>query len=426
MDGEIYYPSVQQYMSRKSRVFDTESSKQDGDQRVSSTNRRRLLCGLAGSVGLLAGCSDLTGDNSTETQQPATTESTTDDSTPTATPTATADETTTQQTTTAGGPELTTYRNDIYDYRIQYPTEWSVDERIKQVHFTSDSENSQLLVEIIDELGQNTTLPQIVDSVITNTKDEFDDVEVLGERDVTHSSGQPAHIIEFRYTTNDTGETMRNTYLVTLHEERAYEVEFGYRNANYTEAAEQLATSIIDSFALTEQGSTDDSTPDQETDESSNETLDLSSLTTYTNDRQDYRIKHPEHWTIDDSTQSAVEIANSKSGVIRITEIDGSRGSDTPTELADHAIEELESVMTESSDRQKTTLPSGQPAVMLDVTYDLSDDERGPLRGGALFTSKQDTGYRVQFIAEASIWTSSVERGVERIITSFEFTDRSR
>lgn len=423
MSEATYYPTVQHGMSRKPCIFDTESSKQNGDQRVSSTNRRRLLCGLAGSVGLLAGCSDLTGGNSTETQQPATTESTTDDSTPTATPTATADETTTQQTTTASGPELTTYRNERYGYSIQYPTEWSVDERIKQVHFTSDSENSQLLVEIIDELGQNTTLPQIVDSVITNTKDEFDDVEVLGERDVTHSSGQPAHIIEFRYTTNDTGETMRNTYLVTLHEERAYEVEFGYRNANYTEAAEQLATSIIDSFALADQDSADDST-DQNTDEPTNEALDLSSLTTYTNDGIGYRIKYPEHWTIDDSSQSTVGITNSDSGVIGITEFDGSRGSDTPTELADHAIEEeFESVLIESPSRQETTIPSGQPAVMLDATYDLSDYEGGPLRTVALFTSKQDTGYRVHFIAEASIWTSSVERGVERIITSFELTN---
>lgn len=202
-----------------------------------------------------------------------------------------------------------------------------------------------------------------------------------------------------------------------------YEVEFGYWDTNYTEAAEQIATSLIDSFALTERGSTDDSIPDQ-TDESSNEALDLSSLTTYTNDGVGYSIKYPEHWTIDDSSQSAVGITNSDRAVIGITELDGSRGSDTPTEPADHAVEEeLESMLTEPPSRQETTLPSGQPAVMLDVTYDLSDGERGPLRTGALFMRRQDTGYRVEFVADASDWSSSVERGVKRIITSFELTD---
>lgn len=415
MSEATYYPSVQHGMSRTSRDSDTESSKQDGDQRVSSVNRWRLLCGLAGSVGLLAGCSDLTGESSTETQQPATTESTTDDSTPTATPT--ADETTTQQTTATGGPELTTYENERYGYRIQYPAEWSVNENASRVKFASDSEESQLWIDIIDELGQNDTLDQFVDLAISKTRDRMSDTEVLDDYGVTLSSGQPAHVVEFRYSI-DTGETVRSTYLATLHEERAYEVEFGYWDTNYTEAAEQLATSLIDSFALTEQGS-----PDQETDESSNETLDLSSLTTYTNDGVGYRIKYPEHWTIDDRYQFVVTISNPDRDVIRIAELEGSVDSEPLSERADQYVEELQPINGEPSSRQETALPSGQPAIALDLTYDLPNDEAGQLRAGVLFTRRQDTDYRVELVADASDWSSSVERGVERIITSFELTD---
>lgn len=80
-------------------------------------NRRRLLSGLAGSMFLLSGCSDLIDSNETE-RLPTVTVNGTENGSGTATAIATPTET----TLTDRDRRLETYTNSAYSYRVQYPS----------------------------------------------------------------------------------------------------------------------------------------------------------------------------------------------------------------------------------------------------------------------------------------------------------------
>lgn len=240
-----------------------------------TTNRRYLLSGLASGFALLAGCSGLISDDSTDTQQPSSTAeaSTATSSSTETTSTSTQTETRTQST----NAQLTTYTSTKYGFRIQHPTEWSIHESIpNRVMFTSNATDSVVQVMLLDTIGQQFTLSQVVDRTVSSIRSEMIDVEILAERDTTLSSGQSAHVFEFRYDNpNDPVGKIRKTHLVTLHEGVTYVVEFGYLSSNYPETTEKLAATFIDSFAITGQPSIDQPTPKQTTDESSNDAFTL-------------------------------------------------------------------------------------------------------------------------------------------------------
>lgn len=444
-------------MSRDPRTTttNTERSEHETDHGMASsttnplTDRRHLLSGLAGVFTLLSGCGGLIGDNADNQQVTATRELSNKGTTKTktktrnktktktkartktkteieTTSTPTSDEPATLSTDTAGNPKLTTYTSQAYGYRIKYPSGWSVNKTLsREIVFRSDSSINALRVRVVGEISQQLTLSQLANSAISNTRERMLDFELLKKRKVTISSGQSAYILEFRYDNpNDRAGAIRSTYLITRPGSIAYEVEFFYVDANYTGTVEQLATTVIDSFAITGRQPTDQPTSNPTTEQSSNESLDLSSLTTYTNDRQGYRIKHPTHWRVRDDSPTTVVIANRDGDVIRIMKIDMSGSMYTSDGLADSFIQGIRETMTDVSltKRRNITLPNGQSALILHGTYDSPNDRAGLLRTSVLFTIQQDTAYKVGFVADASDWTPAVKRTVTDILTSFTYS----
>lgn len=153
--------------------------------------------------------------------------------------------------------------------------------------------------------------------------------------------------------------------------------------------------------------------------------LELSPLTTYTNDVYGYQIDHPVSWTVNDGFPQQVGIANRDGDGIRITVFEGQYASNTVEEVADIALASTREAMVsvEVSERRETTLESGQPAIVLDITYDAPTDTAGSLRSYLLLTKQDDTVYQVEFVADASDWTPPVEREVRGIVESFALTD---
>ena len=147
----------------------------------------------------------------------------------------------------------------------------------------------------------------------------------------------------------------------------------------------------------------------------------LSPLVTYKNTVYGYRIDHPEGWNVNDSVSQQVEIANPDGDGIRIIAFEGQYASSTLEEVVDEALAKSRQAATtlEVADRRETTLDSGQPAVVVDVTYDVPTDTAGSLRSYLLLTKQGGTVYQVEFVADAPDWTDTVEREAQEIIKSF-------
>ena len=156
----------------------------------------------------------------------------------------------------------------------------------------------------------------------------------------------------------------------------------------------------------------------------SGDELVLSPLVTYMNSDYGYQIDRPEGWDIDESLPQRVEVANPDGDGIRISVFEGQYASVALEEIVDESLANTrQSASTlDVSERRETTLDSGQPAVVLDVTYDVSTDTAGSLRSYILFTKQGPTVYQVEFVADAPDWTSTVEREARGIIESFAIT----
>lgn len=153
--------------------------------------------------------------------------------------------------------------------------------------------------------------------------------------------------------------------------------------------------------------------------------LDLSPLTTYTNDIYGYQIDYPVSWLVDESVPREVEIVNFDRDVIRITVYEGRYASNTLEEITDLAIANTREAMTDFAvlERRKTMLESGQQAAVVYMRYDVPTDRAVSLRNYTLVTKQVETTYHVEFIAHASDWTPTVERTVRRIVGSFALTE---
>ncbi|EMA54478.1 hypothetical protein C450_05445 [Halococcus salifodinae DSM 8989] len=153
----------------------------------------------------------------------------------------------------------------------------------------------------------------------------------------------------------------------------------------------------------------------------SGDELVMSPLVTYENPVYGYQIDHPEGWTVNDNMPQQIEIGNSDRDGLRITVIEGQYASFTLEEVVDESLANTRQAATtlEVADRRKTTLDSGQSAVILDMTYDLPTDTARSIRSYLLLAKQDDTYYQVEFVADAPDWTSAVERDAQELIESF-------
>jgi hypothetical protein len=150
----------------------------------------------------------------------------------------------------------------------------------------------------------------------------------------------------------------------------------------------------------------------------------LSPLVTYMNSDYGYRIDRPEGWNVDESLPERVEIANLDGDGIRISVFEGQYASVTLEEVVDESLANTRQSATtlDVAERREMTLDSGQPAIVLDVTYDVPTDTAGSLRSYLLLAKQGPTVYQVEFVADAPDWTSTVESEARDIIESFAVT----
>lgn len=149
------------------------------------------------------------------------------------------------------------------------------------------------------------------------------------------------------------------------------------------------------------------------------ESLNLTPLTTYTNEQWDYHLKYPAHWTVDDSAPHDVEITNSEDDIIIIEALGHYSESSTLSNHADAFVNRgrRERTNFELRDRRKTTLQNGHAAIILDVSYEA--DGSSLLRNTTLITLTKMTVYQVEFLTDTTDWLPAVERDVTRILRSF-------
>lgn len=153
----------------------------------------------------------------------------------------------------------------------------------------------------------------------------------------------------------------------------------------------------------------------------------LSPRSGYTNDTYSYRIDYPQVWNVDESLPQQVEIANLDGDGIRISVFDEQYSSSTLEEVVDESLANSRQSATtlEVSDRREMTLESGQSAIVLNVTYDVSTDTASNLRSYLLLAKQGETVYQVEFVADAPDWTATVEREAMTLIESFVIMDGS-
>lgn len=173
-----------------------------------------------------------------------------------------------------------------------------------------------------------------------------------------------------------------------------------------------------------EQTSTAATTTASSTTATPGDELVLSPLVTYMNSDYGYRIDRPEGWNVDESLPERVEIANPDGDGIRISVFEGQYASVTLEEVVDESLANTRQSATtlDVAERREMTLDSGQPAVVLDVTYDVPTDTAGSLRSYLLLAKQGPTVYQIEFVADAPDWTSTVEREAREIIESFAVT----
>jgi hypothetical protein len=242
-------------------------------QRESSSSLTRRSClrwgglALAGALSSLSGCLTLieqTNDTPATPSSPTPSDTPTATATPTSTPTSTRSPTLTPTATATHSTstqtvkkiefdlsQLLTYTNGKYGYRVKYPRGWTIyDSDPQNVEIRSTRGFGQLLPSIF-KTEQKYTLEETVNTVIRNSRTNIATFTVLNQQDVTLVSGQPAHMIDWRYgNTDNRGGLFRAKYLVTVVGMTIYQVEFAVLQRNYTATVDQAATRILESFTL--------------------------------------------------------------------------------------------------------------------------------------------------------------------------------
>jgi hypothetical protein len=384
---------------------------------------RRGGLALVGAFSALSGCQSVLdlGERTptpTPTPSPTSTATPTETATPTATqstPTATETESTpTDQsgTTALENTQLATYTNEVYGYRVKYPANWAVyDDNPQIVNILSSETFGQLRLTVVETQRQY-TLDEVVDISLQSARTRTSGLTVLDQHGITLSDGQRGHVLDLVYDNpNDPAGQYRTKFFITVRGTTAYQVEFGFLKSDYTTAVDRLATQIIESFTLTSQGVA----PPTATE------TDLSQLTTYTNEVYGYQVKYPATWTVYDSDPRDVGILSVRgSGQLRVSVIELPRQY-TLDEFIDLAIRNTRSNMYELTvlSQQDITLSNGQPAHVIDWTYDNPSEGAGLLRSKYLATIEDMTAYQIEFAILQSKYTDAIDQTATQIIESF-------
>ncbi len=328
---------------------------------------------------------------------------------------------------TDSDPRLETYTNSEYGYRVQYPAEWSVDENSPtKTVFRAEDNMAVIEARVPGSPGQDETLDEVVETALSSTRRRMDDVEVLDEQEATLESGEPARVSQIRYDNpNDNAGMIRSSYLVALAEGLVYELEFAMEDAEHTEADEQLATAIINSYEITGQQPDGRQTTDQSTETETNDTDGLPPLTTYTNSEYGYRVQYPAEWSVDDSapTETIFRVDDDTPALeTRIRSVPDD--ATTLDEVVEVALSSSRSRMddVEVLDEQEVTLESGEPAHVIQFRYDNPNDSGGTLRTTYLVTLVKGLAYEAEFVREDTEYTERDERLAAEIVSSYALT----
>lgn len=266
---------------------------QTGRKREDDTtrsSRRRLLCGFAAGFSLLAGCSALTGDDSTDTAsptpQPSTTtagratETATQTATPTetTTPTATPDSTPTpagtatsaglatssdisSPTPSGGGisitpDDLTTFTDPRIGYTIKYPSEWSpvvpsvATPSWVSIEASSDKYDLFSGINIYGYSDFDFSSPTF-DSFAAwfAGKWSYDELTVNRRRTITLPKGNKARVLYARARVSGV-QRLRLTWLFTIVNGTGYAIQVRFPDKAYTPTLRRTVDAIVESFTI--------------------------------------------------------------------------------------------------------------------------------------------------------------------------------
>lgn len=155
--------------------------------------------------------------------------------------------------------------------------------------------------------------------------------------------------------------------------------------------------------------------------------LDLSNLTTYTNDRYSYTIKYPADWKIDDSSPSSVTFTSPRAN-LSVKTIEDIPGSATLEQITKQLLNGTRQSIQEKDgsvtilNQQKQTLPNGHLGIVIDLRTTVPS---GKFRQKITLTSVNGTAYIAHITFRAGDYTTTVEQTAETIVMSVTITDSS-
>lgn len=147
----------------------------------------------------------------------------------------------------------------------------------------------------------------------------------------------------------------------------------------------------------------------------------LSHLVSYTNEVYGYRIKYPANWVVYDSAPRDVEIRSpTETGQLQLSAFE-MKQSYTLDQFVDRAISSSRNRMANVSilNRRDVTLPSGQPAHVIDMTYDNPVDSAGLVRSRYLVTIQGSIVYQIECAFRQSAYTATAAQITTKVIDSF-------
>ena len=152
---------------------------------------------------------------------------------------------------TPGVDDLTTYTNDGYGYRIDYPENWDVWELGPTELYINDWTREREIAVFVVDGGPVGSLDELRDEVLTMLELEFDEVDLEDEREGHVEGGGDARILDVVYEDpDDASGARRSTLLVTAEGDVVYLVEVRSSAAAFEDGFGEVASAVIDSFAL--------------------------------------------------------------------------------------------------------------------------------------------------------------------------------
>ena len=158
-------------------------------------------------------------------------------------------------------------------------------------------------------------------------------------------------------------------------------------------------------------------------------TVDLSEVTTYSNDAYAYAIDYPSALSVDESAPEQVSFTSPSVPVIMLTQATGGIGGDVGLESIVPAFlnsfqRSFDAAEFEVVNRESVTLPNDQPGQVVDIEIQQRGDST-VLRGKFVFALANEALYVTVILLPKSVYTDEIEGDMTAIAESFTIEEAS-